>query len=559
LMPLVALQMAIEAYLAHRPELRQEQMAGRSFEEAASILQSDLLEKQTVHEGVQDKLKRLRQANRTLQRALQESEAGRQAAKAELRQAKSLLDSQQLATLSSSSKSTSSEGSVAGMHRYTEEGRSDNCNDNPKAPILNVPQAGVRSKATRDVRCHAATLQHRTTFWVPFVLIVFLTLCVLRVNIIMREPFQSKLDTSTQATIPVPAIEDKLAVDATRSEVARQELVRATISPSNQAFASQLQQLRTGNLDEKQRAAFMLRNFAAESAENQIAIVQAGAIAPLVRLLEERSPGVREEAARALWNLARNNKEINMHNQEAIAQAGAIPSLVRLLSDSVPRVRVVAAAVLNDLAIDNVANQAAIARAGAVAPLVHLLQHDESPALVMSSRLLQSLATNNADAHVALALADAIPALVELLKADSLLAQEQAASTLGSLAAYSPDIQAKIARAGAVVPLVERLEGDMMQGTAARALRNLATGNAEIQVAIANAGAIVPLAKLLEDGMPGVREEAALALWHLARDNVDNQVEIIRAQAAIPLIALLKGDYQEQATIRLLNLGVHSE
>jgi len=78
-------------------------------------------------------------------------------------------------------------------------------------------------------------------------------------------------------------------------------------------------------------------------------------------------------------------------------------------------------------------------------------------------------------------------------------------------------------------------------------------------VAIANAGAIVPLAKLLEDGMPGVREEAALALWHLARDNVDNQVEIIRAQAAIPLIALLKGDYQEQATIRLLNLGVHSE
>eukprot|EP00439_Symbiodinium_sp_Y106_P049247 s3050_g6.t1 len=74
LMPLVALQRAIEAYLAHRPELKREQMAGRSFEEAAQILQTDLFEKQAAHASTQDKLKRLKQANKALLRALHEAE-----------------------------------------------------------------------------------------------------------------------------------------------------------------------------------------------------------------------------------------------------------------------------------------------------------------------------------------------------------------------------------------------------------------------------------------------------------------------------------------------------
>ena len=53
LMPLVALQRAIEVYLAHRPELKREHLAGRSFEEAAQILQGDLLEKQAIHANAQ--------------------------------------------------------------------------------------------------------------------------------------------------------------------------------------------------------------------------------------------------------------------------------------------------------------------------------------------------------------------------------------------------------------------------------------------------------------------------------------------------------------------------
>eukprot|EP00747_Dinoflagellata_sp_TGD_P207343 gnl/TRDRNA2_/TRDRNA2_80915_c0_seq1.p1 gnl/TRDRNA2_/TRDRNA2_80915_c0~~gnl/TRDRNA2_/TRDRNA2_80915_c0_seq1.p1 ORF type:complete len:817 (+),score=141.93 gnl/TRDRNA2_/TRDRNA2_80915_c0_seq1:143-2452(+) len=67
LMPLVALQKAIEAYLMHRPEIKRDHFAGRSFEEAASMLQGELLEKQTMHATIHDEVSSLRAKVRELQ------------------------------------------------------------------------------------------------------------------------------------------------------------------------------------------------------------------------------------------------------------------------------------------------------------------------------------------------------------------------------------------------------------------------------------------------------------------------------------------------------------
>eukprot|EP00434_Breviolum_minutum_P022067 symbB.v1.2.019482.t1/scaffold1594.1/size109923/4 len=76
LMPLLALQRAIEAYLAHRPELRRDHMAGRSFEEAAQVLQSDLLEKQAMATNMGDEVRRLREANKALLRQRRQWQLG---------------------------------------------------------------------------------------------------------------------------------------------------------------------------------------------------------------------------------------------------------------------------------------------------------------------------------------------------------------------------------------------------------------------------------------------------------------------------------------------------
>ncbi|CAE7743912.1 NCL2 [Symbiodinium microadriaticum] len=529
LMPLVALQRAIEAYLAHRPELKREQMAGRSFEEAAQILQTDLFEKQAAHASTQDKLKRLKQANKALLRALHEAEE------------------RILHLESQCTGQTSSPFKVAAEASATAATRASK----PAPPMRRPPglakdgaaSSGDEGETLPDMptasqgRVLVRWPGHSTLVLLGGVLLALL--CVVAVVAMPR--------VSAPASQPLPLV---LGAPGLSHEPQRQQ------TDVNPALAMQLEQLQGGSTEEKQKAVFMLRIFAAEHAENQAAVVHSGGLLPLVGLLQHDASGLREEAARALWNLARNNKEINAANQVAISRAGAIPPLVRLLDDDEQRIRVVAAAVLNDLAADNSENQVAIAQGGAIGPLVRILKRDEAPALVMAASLLKNLAASTAgDSQVTAALMSAVPPLVALLRADTLLAQEQASSTLGALAAHSRGIQAAIAREGAVPPLVERLHGDMMKGTAIVALRNLAAQHAENQASIAKAGAIVPLVKLLEDGMPAVREEAAQALWNLAQDNVENQLGIVRAGGSAPMVALLKGDTQEQATLTLLGLS----
>mmetsp|Transcript_23659 Transcript_23659/g.74359 ORF Transcript_23659/g.74359 Transcript_23659/m.74359 type:complete len:653 (+) Transcript_23659:125-2083(+) len=547
LMPLVALQRAIEAYLAHRPELKLEHMAGRSFEEAAQLLQTDLFEKQAVHATTQDKVKRLKQAHKVMVRALHDAEARILRLESELRQMSQVQAQQREDSTAMAAQAPDAQGSSKGLLL-------------PGAPL---PCEGGDSggKGKMETEVHQRRLNPgRRRRWqdgargaLLCALPLLVVLAVASATRLWPLPLESREDYVPTAPVQSAGLSTG-SVDSVKRREHHEDV--STPAPGNPAFAGQLQQLRAGNLDEKQKAAFLLRIFAAENAENQVAIARAGAIGPLVGLLQDDVPALREEAARALWNLARNNKEINVNNQIAIGRAGAIRPLTRLLEDEVSRVRVVAAAVLNDLATNNAENQIAVAQAGAIKALIKLLEHDEAPALVMASSLLKSLASSSSfDADVAKTLVGAVPPLVALLKADTLLAQEQAASALGVLAAYSTGLQVAIARAGAIGPLVERLKGDMMQGTAALALRNLADRNPVNQVSMAQAGAILPLVKLLEEGMPGVREEAARALWNLAAGNLENQVAIVQAGAAIPLVALLKGDAQEQATITLLHLA----
>ncbi|HVT62519.1 MAG TPA: HEAT repeat domain-containing protein, partial [Legionellaceae bacterium] len=76
---------------------------------------------------------------------------------------------------------------------------------------------------------------------------------------------------------------------------------------------------------ERREALDALGNLA-HNRENRISIAQAGAIAPLVKLLSDSDTVVRQNAAAALYNLA-----LNSENQISIAQAGAIAPLVKLL------------------------------------------------------------------------------------------------------------------------------------------------------------------------------------------------------------------------------------
>ena len=88
-------------------------------------------------------------------------------------------------------------------------------------------------------------------------------------------------------------------------------------------------------------------------------IVQAGAIAPLVTLVQSGTDGQKEHAAGALANLA-----LNAEHQVLIAQAGAIAPLVTLAQSGTDGQMEHAADALQNLAVNNAENKVLIAQAG---------------------------------------------------------------------------------------------------------------------------------------------------------------------------------------------------
>jgi vacuolar protein 8 len=129
--------------------------------------------------------------------------------------------------------------------------------------------------------------------------------------------------------------------------------------------------LRGGSAEGRVEAAGALGNLAFNYDIGAAAVVEAGAISPLVGLLRGGSDEVRAEAARALWSLAYGNDNI----AAAVAEAGAIPSIVQLLSGSSDEGRVNAAGALATLAAGMNAFTAAVVAAGAIPPLIALLRN----------------------------------------------------------------------------------------------------------------------------------------------------------------------------------------
>ena len=111
-------------------------------------------------------------------------------------------------------------------------------------------------------------------------------------------------------------------------------------------------------------AAGALTNLACKAA-NRAAIVEAGAIPPLVALLRSGE----EKAAMALTNLACNRDACT-----AIAEAGAIPPLVALLKNGKAHGQECAARALQNLILKRAWNMVEIVEAGAVDPLVALMR-----------------------------------------------------------------------------------------------------------------------------------------------------------------------------------------
>ena len=271
---------------------------------------------------------------------------------------------------------------------------------------------------------------------------------------------------------------------------------------------------------------------------------------PLVRILQHGCSFSKSEAVGALCSITMRDSD----HRAAVVAAGAVPPLVALVEGGDRSVKLNALLTLTNLAQeDDLTN--AVFVAGAIRPLVVLLRSDDDDANKMAASLLKTLAYARTygtaieaqlrvikDVAVA---AGAVPALIKIVKTGSGLSKEQAALALSNLAFHDNQVhhdnQVLVAADG-VVPLLDLLRdgNDSCKNSAAMALRNLSLWLSDNRVAIAAAGAI-PLLVAAETGShAGAENHAAVALHNLGIGNADNQVAIAKARGAEALVRIAR-------------------
>ena len=280
------------------------------------------------------------------------------------------------------------------------------------------------------------------------------------------------------------------------------------------------------------------------------AVVEAGAIAPLVALLGGES-AVALEAAQLLVNLTYSNDAANA----AIAEAGAITKLVALLGGGWA-LALAAAQVLTNLTLGTDSARAAVDEAGAITPLVALLGGESTLA---ATRVLVNLTRDCTFPHRVASMqeAGAIARLAAVLRGASTdevtaSATESATHVLAIICCY-PAHQVALTEADVVTLLVSLIRRCLIDGThgtawgtawaATNALKNLARFP-ENRYSIAQAGAM-PLVELLNWGVSHqarAKDAARVAakLLHAIADCTENLMAMVDAGAVNQLLALLR-------------------
>eukprot|EP00435_Cladocopium_sp_Y103_P064170 s1365_g25.t2 len=577
---------AIEAYLAHRPELRRDHMAGRSFEEAAQVLQSDLLEKHAMNTNMGDEVRRLRGANKALLRQLRQCEGEKAKLVQQLQQARwqlgiaeepSFKEIAEGVLPSSSDESTAftcveaepQERSIAG------QGEQD---------LSRLQLQLARNEQARPKSSKITGRAHRQLLSLAAVLAAIggaLHLSKSDPPGIVHEMGSVKpVELSPLPEPDMPEISSLIGTPM-RSNVfpilGGHKIPARGRSPE---LIYYVEQLRSRNREELQKkrperhqALMTLLATARGGIDMRSAIMQAersGAASAMKSSLSELAAGGRASLKEkwicrcyCFW-LFGIFESWECHGRCVIGVLlivmGAMKNLT--LSGSSDDWSF---AVAFDSEGQGVLALTIGCSAGAVLPLVELLRETAAPGIQeAAAAALGILCADGEAAQSTLLRAGAVPALVRLLGSDAPVPTRAAASALRNLAANHNQAQLAIAQAGAVAPLIHLLSHSdrQLQAQAASALGNLAGDSSENhfdkQVMIAQAGALTPLVRLLRTtDSAEVREACASALRMLATNNADNQVAVAHAGAIQPLVQLLRDEapsVREEAAAALGNL-----
>lgn len=376
-----------------------------------------------------------------------------------------------------------------------------------------------------------------------------------------------------------------------------------------------VQVLQTETGDPQETAAGALANMTFAHDDNKLRAVTAGAVEPLLRMMEDGSSSQKEVAAAALQRLATISKESKAAMMralpimlavvtdrdstdytiermlgaiqsmldddtvvEAAVEAGAIDAMVELLHTAAPPGKEKAAQCLASIAEASDVYEASVGGSGAILPLVRMLQGRHTGAQEAACAALSAMSRTCSNNKATIGNTKAIPTLVQLLgggdgevPADGEFSplKVAASSALANLALQHAVNAMRIAREGAMQPLVA-----LLQACPAGSLEDVAQALASITEAsegptarrlskeLLELGVAVPLLRLLQGGSAGGQAAAGSVMQNLSAGSEANVTALLQAGVVPPLVQHLRSPepvVREAAAGVLANLTVKNE